>query len=506
MRALLPLLVLAPLPAAVIPAAAQERPALRQADDAYYTGAQEALARRLAAKPNTRKAKNVILFVGDGMDGTTVTAGRIYDGQDRGVDGEANELSFETLPHVALAKTYNTDAQVADSSGTMSAMVTGIKTRIGALSVAPDAEDCTNPVATLGELAEAAGMATGVVSTARLTHATPAAVYAHSPNRNWENDRQLPDGAGCKDIARQLIEFPYGDGIDLAMGGGRANFLPRETADPEDAAATGARGDGRDLTEEWAGKSSAHAFVYDRKGFDAIDPASDPRVLALFERSHMEYELDRESDAGGEPSLAEMTTKAIEILKRDRDGFFLMVEAARIDHAHHAGNAARALKDVQALSEAVAAATAATDDADTLIIVTADHGHTMTIQGYPARGNPILGLVRGVGEEGGDAEAPTNAADGKAYTTLSYTNGPRSPFYRADGPVVRPELTEEAATDPDFRQQSAIPAGSETHGGQDVTIYAGGPQAYLFDGVVEQNYIFHVIERALDLKKRAKAE
>ena len=178
------------------------------------------------------------------------------------------------------------------------------------------------------------------------------------------------------------------------MAGGRRNFLPETFADPEDEGKNGIRKDGRNLVEEWLSKSPAHSYVWNSEGFNAIDPESSPRVLGLFERSHMQYELDRTS-AGEptEPSLSEMTAKAIEILSKDKDGYFLMVEAGRVDHAHHGGNARRALHDAQMFSQAIAKAREMTNDRDTLIIATADHGHTLSIQGYPKKGNDILGVV-----------------------------------------------------------------------------------------------------------------
>jgi len=471
-----------------------------------------ALAARKAAKPNRGPAKNVILFLVDGMDTTTITAARIYDGQTRGEEGEENFLSFERFPNLAMAKTYNTDAQTPDSAGTMSAIMTGQKTKMGVISLsdAVTTSNCASSkgamVATLGELAERAGMSTGVITTARLTHATPAAVYSHSADRDWESDADLPEEAqanGCKDIASQLIDFSAGDGIDVAMGGGRANFMPASAADPEYADRSGKRRDGRDLIAEWTAKGPGRSYVWNRAGFDAIDPANTSRVLGLFEQSHMQYELDRSSDSAGEPSLAEMTAKSIEILRRDRDGYLLVIEGGRVDHAHHAGNAARALKDMQAVSEAVSKALALTSAKDTLVIVTADHGHTMTFAGYPRKGNPILGLATASLEAGGDAQGYALAADKKPYTTLSYANGPGSVFF-GDLSGGRPVLTQEQALDPAFRQPALTPSTSETHGGQDVPIYAQGPNAHLLSGVVEQSYIYYVIEDALSLKKRAK--
>ncbi len=481
--------------------------------DAYFKDGQATLETRRAVKPNRRLAKNVILFVADGMDPTTVAAARLYDGQTRGEEGEENFLSFERFPHLAMSKTYNTDAQTPDSAGTMSAMATGLKTRMGIISLTSAAPfgDCAaskNAVApTLGELSERAGIATGVVTTARLTHATPAAVYAHAADRNWEADSDLSESAqagGCVDIARQLIEFPYGDGLEVAMGGGRLKFLPAEEVDLEDGAAKGARRDRRNLVEEWKAKGENRLYVTEKAGFDAIDPASAPKVLALFDPSHMEYEADRAKDAAGEPSLAEMTAKAIEILRQDKDGFFLMVEGGRVDHAHHAGNAARALRDAQAFSQAVAAADAMTSDKDTLIVVTADHGHTLTFAGYPRKGSDILGLATATLEDLGARDTYALAGDGKVYTTLGYANGPGTVFAGQKKAGERHEPTVEEVNDLNYRQQSTVPSPSESHGGQDVTIYAKGPRAYLFGGVVEQSFVFHVIDDALGLRKRAR--
>ena len=154
---------------------------------------------------------NVILFLGDGMGISTVTAARIFAGQQQGLQGEEYSLSFEDFEHLALIKTYNTDAQVPDSAGTISAILTGEKTRAGVSGIKSLVErgNCKqaleNSLPTLLEAAEAAGFLTGIVSTARITHATPAGTYAHFPERNWENNSELPEQAieeGCRDIAQ----------------------------------------------------------------------------------------------------------------------------------------------------------------------------------------------------------------------------------------------------------------------------------------------------------------
>src|SRR5690606_34992103 len=135
---------------------------------------------------------NVIVFLGDGMSLTTVAAARIFEGQRDGRPGEEHLLAWEDFPHTAFSKTYNTDSQTPDSAGTMTAIATGVKSHMGAIGVAAgDRSDCAGSLdrqlLSWLRLADSAGLATGIVTTARLTHATPAATYAHSPDRNWES-------------------------------------------------------------------------------------------------------------------------------------------------------------------------------------------------------------------------------------------------------------------------------------------------------------------------------
>lgn len=460
------------------------------------------------------RARNVILFVGDGMGVSTVTAARILDGQLRRESGEENLLSFERLPYVALSKTYSVNQQTSDSAPTMTAIITGAKTKDGVLSVDQDVipGDHTsvkgNELMTILEIAEQAGLSTGVISTATITHATPGACYAHVPERGWESDNDLSPAAkaaGFPDIARQLIEFPYGNGPEVVLGGGRTKFLPRTVADPEYTTSTGERGDGRNLVNEWVAKLPRSVYAWNKSQFDAVNPRQTDRLLGLFERSHMKFEYDRSKDTAGEPSLSEMTTKAIDLLAKNRKGYFLMVEGGRIDHAHHSNNAYRALTDTIEFSNAVKAALARVDLRETLVIVTADHSHTFTIAGYPTRGNDILDKVRHNDERGNPASVYATDAQGLTYTTLGYINGrtpATPPAETGNAGVRRPDLSNVNTADPNYRQEGAVPLPSETHGGEDVVIYAGGPCAHLFHGVQEQNVIFHVMTEALKLPLR----
>lgn len=502
LRFLASLLLVAAVGSSPVLAAEPEQPAAA----AWYRSGAEVVARHASERIDRRRARNVILFIGDGMGISTVTAARILEGQRAGGNGEDHQLAFETLPFLALSKTYSVTQQVPDSAPTATAMVAGIKTRDGALAVDEtvnrDERDASviarHAVPTILEQAEARGLSTGIVTTARVTHATPAVNYAHTANRDWESDASLPAGASIMDIASQLVAAQRRYGIEVVLGGGRMPFMPATAADPEYPTQHGSRRDGRPLIDEWVAARPDSAYVWNREQFAAVDPGSTRHLLGLFEPSHMQYEADRR--AADEPSLAEMTAKAIGILRRNRKGFYLMVEGGRIDHAHHAGNAYRALTDTLALADAVRTARELTNPRDTLIIVTADHSHVFTMGGYSRRGNPILGLV----VEPGKAR-PDLARDGKPYTTLGYLNGPGHADLPAasDPEVLRPINAGrhiEADDDTDSRgyyQEALVPLESETHGGEDVAIYAGGPQAHLFRGTMEQHAIYHVMRRAL---------
>ena len=429
----------------------------------FREGAAEAAARGAMRG----RAKNLILFVGDGMSLTTVAAARILEGQQQGQSGEEHRLAWENFPDTALSRTYNTDSQTPDSAGTMSAM------------------------------------ATGVVTTARVTHATPGATFAHSADRAWENDTDLPAAAreaGCIDIARQMVESRFGTGPDVLMGGGRREFLPNTARDPEYPGKTGSRGDGRDLIAEWKSRHPAGVYVWNAAQLQSA--SNDGALLGLFEPDHMQFEHDRPTDGAGEPSLKDMTQAAIARLSKNPNGYVLLVEGARIDMANHAGNAYRALTDTIALSDAVRAATEATSADDTLILVTADHSHTLSFAGYGRRGNPILGKVYGGSRESIATMDPTalaRDANGLPYTVLNYTNGPGYRGDQDDAPPAknrRADLTDVDTEDPEYLQEAIFPVGSETHGGDDVGIWAIGPGSGAVRGNVEQNAVFHFLLQA----------
>ncbi|NWX89145.1 PPBI1 phosphatase, partial [Nothoprocta pentlandii] len=505
-------------------------PGAEKTTDYWNEGARRRLESALALQPVTHRAKNIILFMGDGMGLPTVSAARIYQGQLAGGSGEDNVLAMETFPHVALAKTYSIDRQVPDSAGTGTAYLCGVKTNAKTLGLSGAAVygKCHtafgNEVDSILHRARLAGKSVGIVTTTRVQHASPGASYAHSVSRSWYADANMPKEAlrdGCKDIAYQLV---HNTDINVILGGGRMYMTPKETPDPEypdDPAQSGIRKDGLDLISEWlsskevpglaqrgavpghhrAGTSYKHLvcpcwqsaqYVWDKKGLDAVDDDSVSHLMGLFEPKDMKYELNRNTST--DPSIVDMTEKAIRILRKNPNGFFLFVEVdrlahagGRIDHGHHSGRAKQALMETIMLDQAVARAGKLTDPLDTLTVVTADHSHVFSFGGNTLRGNSIFGL------------APKKAKDKRAYTSILYGNGPG--YSVRDG--GRPAASLPAAEDKDYRQQAAVPLDSETHGGEDVAVLAQGPMAHLFHGVQEQHYIAHVLAYAACLEPYA---
>lgn len=473
---------------------------LAQAGNDYFQAAAAAIEAREAVQPNTNRAKNVILIVGDGHGVATNYATRLWMGQQAGGPGDDFVMHHETFPNMALLKTYQTNAQTADSV-VASAMVTGVKGKFGVVGLTDGANlgDCStvegNIPTRLSEIATEMGKSVGVVTTTRLTHATPAAMYAASADRDWEDNTGLPEGCDSqKDIAAQLIDAMQAGVIDVAMGGGRRHFAPVDVT--TDEGGKGRRTDDRNLIEE--AKALGAQYAWNTETFGALKLDGTP-ILGLFEDSHMKYEHDR----AGEPSIKEMALAAVEALSKDEDGFFLMVEGGRVDHANHDGNLHRTVTDAAALVEAIQAIDEATNDEDTLILISADHAHNLAFNGYCGRGSSITGLCMQIVNEGIEARAsdqPNTALDGKPYTVAGYLNGAGSVLLEQPGGEYfgsRPVVDEETATSPDYLQQALIPLTSETHSGVDVPAFAKGPYAHLLGGVMEQNALFHIMYRAM---------
>ncbi|MEN0036664.1 MAG: alkaline phosphatase [Cellvibrio sp.] len=445
--------------------------------------------------------KNVLFFLGDGMGITTLTAMRIYE------VGEAGSITIDTLPESAFVRTYSEDGQVTDSAPSMAAYMTGVKMKNEVISMTTgtnayradgsqfvDANGNSTceagngqAVPTLLEQMKAKGYATGVVSTTRITHATPATTYSHVCNRNGENTiaaQMVPNGAG--------FNAALGNGIDVVLGGGLRHFLPSTVSG-------GRRTDSRNLVEEM--KTAGYTYATNTSELLAAANTTN-KLLGLFTSSDMSYELDRNPTA--EPSLSEMTGKAIDILNQREKGFFLMVEGGRIDHALHASNAKRALTDGIAFDNAIKLALEKMEAVDpglknTLVVVTADHDHTLVINGYAERTGKttdshagVLGLVKSY-VNGPTKGQPTKDVDGNPYTILAFGNGPNRP-------ATRIALDETTTSGKDYLQEAVIQLDSETHGGGDVFLGAKGMGAENFHGVIDNVEVFGLIKKAINLE------
>ena len=430
------------------------------------------------------QAKNIIFFLGDGMGPTTITAARIFK------HGEDGLLNFERLDRTARIKTYSADAQVTDSAPSMGAYMTGVKINNDVISmkdakpVAPakdangnasidrcGAGNGTSPM-TILELAKANGKAVGAVTTTELTHATPASTFSHVCDRDMGYtiaEQIVPGGAGYN--ARLQ------DGVDVLMGGGRMHFTPFDKArNPK------GRGDGRDLLAEFAARGY---FVANTRA-DMQSALPNRKFVGIYADSHLDYASKRRPE---QPTLAEMTAKSIELLSKNPKGFFLMVEGGKIDHALHDTNARNAMTETVAFDEAIQTAVERMRALDpglenTLIVVTADHDHTMVLNGYPKRGNPVLDIVRGYANG-----EPTRDADGKTFTTLVFGNGPNRPEVRAD-------VRSEQVLAEDYHQEAGIRWSSESHGGGDVKLYAAGAGSAPFKGTIENTRVFDLMKAA----------
>jgi alkaline phosphatase len=372
-----------------------------------------------------------------------VTAARIYKGNAR--DGR---LALDDFPHTAFVRTYAADAMVTDSAASATAMATGFKTNNRMISVAPDGAR----LPTLLEAAKKSGKSVGIVTTTRVTHATPAAFYAHVADRDDELH-----------IAAQLIDESR---VDLILGGGRGSFLPSTVTDAE-FSTPGLREDGRNLIE--LAVSKGYLLLERQTDVDALMAAVDADeavlpLLGLFNPSHMAYEAERMADPWGEPSLASMTRIAIEVLSRNPKGYFLMVEGGRIDHACHSNQARLALEDLLAFDEAAAEGLRAAESVDgPIVVVTADH----ETGGLALNGYPEIGV------------------SGDALMTLGSDAGPDILTF-ATGPGAR-RLPGSSASPAglDSTQASLNHLDSAAHTGVDVGLWAAGPGSEAFDGTLD---------------------
>jgi alkaline phosphatase len=318
---------------------------------------------------NQAESKNLIVLIGDGMGPAQVTLGRLYAQKYLGM----NKLYLDDYL-IGMNSTYAGDSSykgqsgiVTDSAASATAFGSGIKTYNGAISVTN--EEVAKPVASVLEAAEWAGKATGLISTARITHATPAAYASHVRQRGMENA-----------IASQYAE----SGVDVLLGGGERHF----TANEETAHyGKTKREDNKDLVKQF--KDAGYAVVYNK---EELTKFNGEKLVGFFDDSHVPYNLDRGAET---PDLADQLTKAIEVLEKDKDGFVIMLEGGRIDHAGHANDAHSVAKETIEFDKAFKAAIDyAKANPGTSVMVTADHETGGMSVGSRSQYNAYLDIMK----------------------------------------------------------------------------------------------------------------
>lgn len=372
-------------------------------------------------------AKSVILLIGDGMGPAHRTAARLYS------VGRDGKLAMDTLPATGVARTWSTEAIVTDSAAAATALASGVKTYNAAIGVGPDKQ----PVPTILEMAQAAGKSVGLVTNVWISHATPAAFAAHNPERD--------------DYLGITLDM-FNHDVDVLLGGGEDYFLPVGTPGcyPDD----GDRTDSRNLIDEAIAKGYEHAC--NATDFAAVDPAATDKLLGTFS----DYNMPRPYA----PSLAEMTEKALAVLGKNSDGFFLMVEGGQIDQAAHVDDATNTMDDVLTFDDAVKAALSyQAAHPDTLVIVTADHATGgVTVEDTP---------------QDGACPSPKQSDPRECETSL-YEDGP---FSESGG------------------DSFWIDWSTNVHTADDVEVGAIGPGASSLVGEYENTHIFEAMRDALGL-------
>jgi len=469
-----------------------------------------------------RKAKNVILFIGDGMSPAHRVAARLLA---KGIaEGKAlGKLAIDDMPHMALVATAGSDSIITDSANSASAYATGHKSAVNAMGVyadrTPDPLDDPR-VETVTSLAQRRqDMAIGIVTNTEIEDATPAAMVAHT-RRRTEYDR--------------IVEQYFAAKPDVLMGGGRANFLPKSE-----------NGSRRRDESDFVAQFRAAGYTLALTGPEMVSAAKDPattKLLGLFTLGNMDGALDRKFLKGGtvgkfpeQPDLTEQVGAALEVLSKNSSGFFLMVESGMIDKYTHLLDMERAVYDTIMLDNAVRLARdwAAAHGDDTLILVIADHNHPIGLLGTidddmtketPA---PLRERVR-VYERAGFPNYPAPDAEGyPARVDVSR----RLALFSASLPdhyeTLRPKLDnpneptvagKDANTYVANERYKSVPGAAlrlgnlpaminaDVHSGEDVILTATGPGSERVRGQMDNTEVFRVIAEALGLGSLAASE
>uniref|UniRef100_A0A8B9GM44 Alkaline phosphatase n=1 Tax=Astyanax mexicanus TaxID=7994 RepID=A0A8B9GM44_ASTMX len=407
-------------------------------------------------EPNRNIAKNLILFLGDGMGVPTVTAARILKGQLSGQYGEEVQLEMDKFPYVSLSKTYNTNAQVPDSAGTATAYLCGVKANEGTVGVS-------------------AAAVRGQCNTTRGNEVTSILKWAKESVGCVINALRGPSSDFCLlDLDGQVI-----------MGGGRKYMLPKNTSDveyPGEKKHSGTRKDGRNLIQEWTDRmrDKKGYYVWNKKDLLSINPSSADYLLGLFEPGDLQYDLERDSST--DPSLTEMVEVAIKILRKNPEGFYLLVEGFLIQII-----SSLTFPSSYVLTHISFLSFPSSHFLPHMSLLTFSSSHVL----------PHIFFL---------TFSSTHFLTYISFPRISFLTFPPSLFLPYPQPQYKcnfPKISRSSVSylffsveQNDYQAQSAVPLRMETHGGEDVAVFSKGPMAHLLHGVQEQNYIPHAMAYA----------
>jgi len=469
-----------------------------------------------SAKP---AAKNVILFIGDGFSIGHRTAARILS---RGIeDGKfVGKLAMDSMPYMALLTTQGTDSIITDSANAAHAYTTGHKSCVNALGVycSRAASTLDHPkVETITEIAKRQGLAVGAVTNSEIEDATPASMAAHTRRRSDFND---------------IVKMFYDSKIDVLMGGGSPNFLPKSTPGSK-------RTDDVDYIEQF--KSAGYSFATTKSEMNQeADTAKTTKLLGLYNTSNIDGALDLKflkkgsvSKFPDQPDVVEEMRAAIKILSRNKKGFVLMVESARIDKYAHSMDAERSIYDVIMLDNAVKAAQdwAKANGNNTMILVTADHSHPVSVIGT-VNDNVVADEMRNKVGTYQEAGFPDYQRNDEGYPVsvdvprrLRFVFGATPDYYdtfkpfldgefvpaikNADGTMVANEKYKDipgaVLRVGNLPNKGPSAANQGVHSGDDVILTAMGPGAERVHGQMENSDLFRIMAEALSLAPQGKS-
>lgn len=406
---------------------------------------------------DTDEPVNVIFIVPDGLSPAVWSAVRVMS---VGYDGLTH---LDRMPHLALFSTWANDSWITCSAASITAMMTGRKTNFGIIDQDSTAVYKESPGADLESLMEYAagsGMATGIITTCTIYHATPAGCYAHHYNRN-----------SFEEIAAQLLDGKFTP--DIIMGGGRKYMRPPSYMDPEEGEPC-ARTDYRDLAAEL--EAEGYRYMESLSDFTDWQPESERKALGLFEYQHMRYEIDRKNDKLGEPGLWEMTEKGLKALANAPKGFFLLIEAARIDHAAHWNAPDSLIYDCIAFDKTVGVAREfLAKHPNTLVLIAADHG----------TGNPA-----GIGFINDDGEI-------KPYNTLVKYDDSDGDRFPDNLKIETPLVLGWASSPVDLRKKPKPGYVLGDHTGDDCIAFAAGVGSHLVGGFMDNTDLYNIMKFVL---------